>query len=200
MTTEQRPTGHPLDNPTWHALTGAEEQFAEGGQRVRRLRPDVSAFAAIADCGAESWEELGRLVGDGGEVILNRNGPIEAPDGWTLLGGGPAFQMVLDREPAADDAPARCHWVTRMAEMVALVSLTEPGPFRERTIELGGYRGIFVEDRLMGVGQAGGEARRAVRRGGEYVKNCSSETMKCRKPSHVLLELVLCARAEPRNG
>ncbi|MET0324393.1 MAG: GNAT family N-acetyltransferase [Ilumatobacteraceae bacterium] len=34
-------------------------------------------------------------------------------------------------------------------DMVALVALTEPGPFRPRTIELGGYVGIFHDDRLV---------------------------------------------------
>ncbi len=33
--------------------------------------------------------------------------------------------------------------------MVALAELTEPGPFRERTIELGVFYGIFHGDRLV---------------------------------------------------
>ena len=33
--------------------------------------------------------------------------------------------------------------------MIALVELTEPGPFRARTIELGGYVGIFHDDELV---------------------------------------------------
>jgi predicted GNAT family acetyltransferase len=33
--------------------------------------------------------------------------------------------------------------------MVALAELTEPGPFRIRTIELGNFYGIFHEDRLV---------------------------------------------------
>ena len=33
--------------------------------------------------------------------------------------------------------------------MLALVVLTEPGPFRPRTIELGGYVGVFHDDQLM---------------------------------------------------
>ena len=33
--------------------------------------------------------------------------------------------------------------------MLALIELTEPGPFRPRTIELGGYVGIFHDDELV---------------------------------------------------
>jgi predicted GNAT family acetyltransferase len=60
-------------------------------------------------------------------------------------------QMVCDAPPpvsehasiietlGADDVP----------EMVALAKLTEPGPFREGTIRLGGYRGIRENGRLV---------------------------------------------------
>ena len=34
-------------------------------------------------------------------------------------------------------------------QMLALVELTKPGPFRPRTIELGGYVGVFADGRLM---------------------------------------------------
>jgi predicted GNAT family acetyltransferase len=34
-------------------------------------------------------------------------------------------------------------------QMIALAELTHPGPFRERTIDLGHYQGIFKEDRLV---------------------------------------------------
>jgi predicted GNAT family acetyltransferase len=33
--------------------------------------------------------------------------------------------------------------------MLELAKLTEPGPFRERTIELGGFFGIFEDQRLL---------------------------------------------------
>ena len=36
-----------------------------------------------------------------------------------------------------------------VAAMVDLVALTEPGPFRPRTIDLGGYIGIFHDDELV---------------------------------------------------
>lgn len=36
-----------------------------------------------------------------------------------------------------------------VAEMLALVELTQPGPFRQRTIELGDYYGVFADGRLV---------------------------------------------------
>ena len=37
-------------------------------------------------------------------------------------------------------------------EMIALTSLTKPGPFLERTIEFGNYHGIFSEGKLVAMG------------------------------------------------
>lgn len=143
-------SGHPLDNPIWHALARSQQQFAEGAGLARRFKPEVALFAGLADDSAEAWADLADLVGSRGDVILARSTPIVAPEGWRLLGARPGFQMVLEREPAADDAPGtRPLTDDDVAEMVALVALTEPGPFRERTIELGGYCGIFVDGRLM---------------------------------------------------
>ena len=157
MSTTDAPTthdsttsGHPLDNPVWHALAGAQQQFAEGAGLARRFRPEVALFAGIADDTAEAWADLADLVGPRGDAILARSTPIVAPEGWRVLGTRPGFQMVLEREPMADDAPGtRPLTDDDVEEMVALVALTEPGPFRERTIELGGYCGIFADGRLM---------------------------------------------------
>ena len=43
-------------------------------------------------------------------------------------------------------APAR---IADVPAMIELATLTEPGPFRERTIELGNFYGIFESDRLL---------------------------------------------------
>jgi ribosomal protein S18 acetylase RimI-like enzyme len=143
-------TEHQLDNPSWHALAGRQAAFAEGTGLARRYRPEVSVFAALADTSLAAWADLAELVGSGQDVVLNRNGSIEPPRGWTVLGAGSGYQMVLDGEPAASDPGSiRDLGDDDVDEMVALVGLTEPGPFRPRTIELGGYRGIVEDGRLV---------------------------------------------------
>lgn len=140
----------PLDNPSWYALTGPHAPFAEGTGLARRYRPDVSVFAAIAEDSREAWRDLADVVGSGGEVVLNRRGIIAPPDGWTTLGAGDGYQMVLDREPSAHtSAVIRDLTEADVDDMVALVALTEPGPFRPRTFELGGYRGVVENGRLV---------------------------------------------------
>lgn len=41
---------------------------------------------------------------------------------------------------------------SHIEEMIALTTLTKPGPFRKRTIEFGNYHGIFEEGQLVAMG------------------------------------------------
>jgi GNAT superfamily N-acetyltransferase len=150
-----------LDNAGWHALTGPHASFAEGDGRARRYRPDVSVFPAAADDSAEAWAAVAGLATRDGIVVLFRVGALSVPGGWTEVFAGDGYQMVLTGPlptipdlPAADPASGAGVTIRPLADddvddMVALVALTEPGPFRPRTIELGGYVGIFHGDRLM---------------------------------------------------
>jgi GNAT superfamily N-acetyltransferase len=139
-----------LDNAVWHALVGPHESFAIGSGAVRRYRPDVSVFWAVDVLDAPTWTELAAHAA-GESVMLFRVGAPNPPHGWEILAGGTGHQMVLSNDPVDvsihdiiralddDDVPA----------MLALVERSRPGPFVERTIELGGYVGIFDDDRLV---------------------------------------------------
>jgi GNAT superfamily N-acetyltransferase len=140
----------PLDNPTWHALTGVQAGFAVGEGRARRFTPEIAGFGATIDDTDESWNALAALVGSGNVVILNRRTPLNPPAEWTVVWQTPGIQMLLDREPDVDDAPGtRALTDDDVDDMVALVELTEPGPFARRTIEFGGYQGVFSGGQLV---------------------------------------------------
>ena len=121
-----------------------------------------------------SWADLGPLASSDGVVVLFRTGRMTPPPGWTQMFGGDGHQMVLTgaarrrrrscrpptRRPARRSRCARSA-TTTSTTMVALVALTEPGPFRPRTIELGGYIGIFHDDAAGGDGRPAARARPA---------------------------------------
>ena len=153
-------TPHVLDNAVWFALNGPHQQFAEGNGSARRYHPDVSVFHGAIDNSREAWTALEHVATDG-VVVLFRGVPVEAPENWHTLQAGDGFQLVFDGDdPIAPPLPAidpetgsavtlRALTVDDVAEMTALVELTKPGPFRPRTIELGGYVGIFHDDTLV---------------------------------------------------
>lgn len=148
-------SGTLLDNPIWHALRTEHAALAEGGELARRYPAYIGPLSGIPQGSAECYEALRPLAGPEGVVVLFSVDPPTPTAGWELVRGGQLHQMIADgqltrartevaagihvRKLHADDAP----------EMVALAELTEPGPFRLRTLELGTFFGIFEDERLL---------------------------------------------------
>jgi len=142
---------HLLDNAAWHALGTHHATFAVGHGRARRYAPDVSVFAAVDEVTDAAWSDLGTLAGEARFVCLFRREVADPPPGWKVLVRARAHQMVADPGRLADIAPAEVRVLdtSNVAEMLALVALTKPGPFELRTIELGRYLGVFADGRLV---------------------------------------------------
>ena len=132
-----------LDNVTWHALTTRQADVAERVGAAARFQPDVSVFAALGAPVDGAWSDLGSLVGPGGHAVLFCADVPDAPAGWTRLGDGIGHQMVLGELASVDAPNARRLGPDDAGEMLALVELTQPGPFCVRTVELGNYSGVF---------------------------------------------------------
>lgn len=141
---------HILDRPIWNALHSLQSGFAHGGGQAVRFEPGVHLFGAAADDRPESLAALTALFGEG-EVF----GTVEAhdmpvPPGAELQRRGVLTQMVaqspvvaipdIDFEPLGEkDAP----------EMLALATLTEPGPFLLGTHRLGRFIGVRHQGQLI---------------------------------------------------
>jgi ribosomal protein S18 acetylase RimI-like enzyme len=144
----------PLANPAWHSLVGRHARFAEGADGARRYDPEVSVFAAIQADDPRAWTDLATLAGSEGVVLIGPV-PLVVPDGWAVRQFGIGHQMVLDGELVVDPRPSvdPAQFVTLgpddAEEASALVALTQPGPFRPRTIELGTYVGYREGGRLL---------------------------------------------------
>jgi ribosomal protein S18 acetylase RimI-like enzyme len=144
-----------LDNAGWHALVGPHAGFARGAGRARAYRDEISVFHAAADDSDDAWADLAGLAAPNGTVVLFRGDPMTPPPGWDPAFQGDGHQMVLTGPlpsvpplPAVDPASGLAVTMRDLGDddapaMVDLVALTEPGPFRPRTHELGGYVGIF---------------------------------------------------------
>jgi predicted GNAT family acetyltransferase len=73
------------------------------------------------------------------------------PSNWETLFASRLLQMIRgDRTPLPEgDADVVSLGAKDVPEMLALVAITKPGPFRTRTIELGNYIGIREGARLV---------------------------------------------------
>ncbi|HEY0625915.1 MAG TPA: GNAT family N-acetyltransferase [Allosphingosinicella sp.] len=138
-----------LNRPIWNALAGRQAAFATGGDKAKRFLPDVNMLAGIADDTPPALEALADLVPQEGKLILLQAGesPPLPPSLVDHVDAG--VQMVAERAIAAPAAhPAIPLGDADAPEMLALATLTEPGPFLPRTHLLGGFWGIREDGRL----------------------------------------------------
>ena len=151
---------HPLDNVIWQALNTRQATFAESTGPARRFLPEVSSLAGFGEASPESYEALAKLSEVEAAIRLFLDKPYEDRPGWNSMGGALLLQMVLEHgngnnngNAASTNGGAVVELVelnaTNAPEMVELATLTNPGPFNQRTHELGTYLGIFCEGKLV---------------------------------------------------
>jgi ribosomal protein S18 acetylase RimI-like enzyme len=138
-----------LTNPVYGALTGPHASFAEIRGNARRYPAAVAPFLGLPDePTAADWADAAELLESGGPAALMRP-EFPVPDGIKLDKMFDLVQFVAPAELPAEDPEAVLLGVDDVPEMLALVALTDPGPFRSRTIELGTYLGIRRDGELI---------------------------------------------------
>jgi GNAT superfamily N-acetyltransferase len=143
-----------LDNPIWSALTTDQAHLAVGGDLARRFPEEIGPLSGMPAQSDAGYEALRPLAGPGGIVALFFREPPRPPAGWTLVRGGTLHQMVVGRPHGTTiatpgNAELRKLTAVDAPAMVELATLTEPGPFRLRTMGLGTFYGIVEGGRLL---------------------------------------------------
>ncbi|MES2193104.1 MAG: GNAT family N-acetyltransferase [Pseudomonadota bacterium] len=165
---------HPLDRPIWSALTTRQQALAEGGALALRYPAAVAPFADMVDMSPKSFAALGAIMSGSEIAVLFTPDAVTVPAEFKVVLAEMGEQMIGTPAASAidgvdivtlgaDDVPA----------MLALTTLTKPGPFSARTHELGTFLGIRI----------GGEL---VAMAGERMKpgNCTEMTAVCVHPDH----------------
>jgi ribosomal protein S18 acetylase RimI-like enzyme len=139
-----------LDNIVWNSLTGRQREFSTGTQTARRYARGFSPIVGFADPQRPDFEALGPYV-DADEQFYCDGWSGPAPHGWTVESESTMFKMLFDGEPPSrDPAPDAVRLgASHATAALALATLTRPGPFGPRTIELGEYFGYFEAGRLI---------------------------------------------------
>ncbi|WP_217578839.1 GNAT family N-acetyltransferase [Mesorhizobium sp. GbtcB19] len=140
---------HVLDRPIWSALTTRHEVFAQGGDRARRYRPSIVPFAATAADDADSLRALAGLLPPRETAILVQTDEVALPAEISAISTASLVQMVAQQPtPAVSDGRIRQLTKDDAAEMLALASVTKPGPFTLEALSLGEFWGIDIDGRL----------------------------------------------------
>jgi hypothetical protein len=141
---------HVLDRPIWTALDTRHAHFSSGGELARRYPAEVSPFVMGRDHSPEAVAEMAALIGEGEDISVVEVDPPAAPAGVseTRL---PLHQMVWDRFPGVGETAFDIQPLgeSDAAEMLALATLTKPGPFRSRTHTMGRFVGVREGGKLI---------------------------------------------------
>ena len=139
-----------LDRPVWWSLATHHRGLSQGDDRARRYRPDVNRFASARDDSADALAALAELIGPDDPIFLLQVPAIALPPGVAVVKEARGVQMVYDNAdpPACDDSDLVALGDDDAAEMLALATLTEPGPFLPRTHHMGRFWGVRIDGRL----------------------------------------------------
>lgn len=139
-----------LDNIIWHALSGPQASFSVGTDQARRFAPGFSPILGFAKAERPEFADLIPFCSPGEHFYCG--GWSEAvPAGWQIEEESTMFRMVwAGKLPDKDEAPeARPLGPEHAVQALELATLTRPGPFGLRTIELGDYFGYFDRSQLV---------------------------------------------------
>jgi predicted GNAT family acetyltransferase len=139
---------HLLDRPVWRALTTCHADVSEGNSLARRYLPSIVPFVATANNGAESLRSLKEVLLE--DAVMLQAEEIVVPAGLQAVSQAEGVQMVAEK-PLQIVSDSR---IERLAEddaaaMLALATLTRPGPFSLRALMLGEFWGVRVDGRLV---------------------------------------------------
>jgi GNAT superfamily N-acetyltransferase len=140
-----------LDRPIWTALATSQAHLGYGNALARRYHPEVAPFAAIKSQDEESYAALHKLLSPGDRVLVKSVESIRLIDGFDTNEIGQLHQMVFAGTNV--EFPVKSDLVLLQRKDVGdirnLVEKTKPGPFGDRTLEMGSYVGVRDNGRLV---------------------------------------------------
>ena len=133
-----------LANPIWHSLSTSHSDLAQGNLLARRYPEAIGPLSGIPEQSSECWEALKDILPAGDHCVLFLNEPADPGGRMKLVTEFPIEQMLCEspRSVSSTGIEIKELGENDVPEMMSLATLTEPGPFRHRTIQLGGYVGV----------------------------------------------------------
>ncbi|HXZ41431.1 MAG TPA: GNAT family N-acetyltransferase [Terriglobales bacterium] len=144
---------HPLDNVIWNALTTKQAHLGTTNHAAGKFLREVSLLGALAEPTGEAYESLLALLRTNERVGLFLDETPQPSPPLKLVRSGPLLQMVHEHIPRVENPKERPAFLplgrADVPHMLALTQLTKPGPFGERTHEMGEYWGIRQNGELI---------------------------------------------------
>jgi ribosomal protein S18 acetylase RimI-like enzyme len=143
---------HILDNPIYYSLLSNHKQYAIGNDEAVFYHRAMASFAGFKFFSDDNFNWLYKNHPDDGVFILFNIHNIEIPKPWKLIAKIGMCQLVFEGNDIIEIENK--HNIQdlnteHINEMKALVELTKPGPFKDKTIDFGNYIGVFDSGKLV---------------------------------------------------
>lgn len=147
---EMPANNHKLDNPVWFSLSETHQDFALSYDNLKCYDPDYCLFGGHIS-NLSITDAITRYSGLTDNFFIIGDKPAY-PSHLTLKNELVCNQMVIQDKIDLDIAENIIQLTTQHSqELFQLVTLVQPGYFKNRTRELGNYFGIFRNDKLVAV-------------------------------------------------
>jgi predicted GNAT family acetyltransferase len=145
-----------LSNPIYNALVTADQSRNIGSSEIAFMDIEMSPFIGMGDWNPKSQRKLLAQAPPERTWFLLIEKEVKFIDQLVVSLTLPLCQCICTslQKPAPPKTEIQLVPLnsSHIDEMIALTTLTKPGPFRKRTIEFGNYHGIFEEGRLVAMG------------------------------------------------
>ncbi len=144
---------HILDKPIWWALHDDCKHLGQGSDQVKIFHPEVAPFAAVSSDTTDNFQGLYERIQNEQVVVMFSPKQDLDPAPLNIIANIPGIQMVFEGKVEASEPESLTEIVelgeAQIPEMLALSQIAQPGPFSKRTIEFGGYNGIYRVENLV---------------------------------------------------
>jgi predicted GNAT family acetyltransferase len=145
-------SAHPLDRVVYSALTSQRQSSlaVRQGEAVR-MAAGYGIFAAMDQVSDEALSDMARLPMLEGRLVTVEAEAQPVPVGFKIEKQAVLLQMSLNALRSGEGRGVQVEKLGEgdAAQMLALALLTEPGPFYEKTHQLGDFYGVKQEGRLL---------------------------------------------------
>ena len=134
----------------WRSFSGSHAHLTRGTDHIRRYAPGYSPLIAYDDPARPDFASLAPHCEPGERFYCAEwRGP--EPAGWKVEVDSSMCAMLWSAPPPEPDESLGAVRLRaeHVPQMLSLTAITRPGPFGDRTIELGEWRGVFDCERLV---------------------------------------------------
>lgn len=139
-----------LRNPVFNSLLQHDNHLGFGTPTAKAFHEAVSPFAGFEEGNENGFNELYELLPAGRTILFATPQKLKPPPDWQLKAAVEGLQFLYEGAVIKDNQSFEPVLLQQqhVNEMIALATLTKPGPFAKRTIDFGHYYGVFEDGKL----------------------------------------------------